>query len=137
MVAIAGEGEIHAGEGFVLPLREGPAYLSLRAGVSLVPLAINGTGWLGFRRVVRIRVGLPISIASQTPGRPSADEVARLTGRLQHSLEALVADFPEQPRSGRVGRWLTELFNDWPGGSRPPARAQSLGNEAIRVVLEP
>jgi 1-acyl-sn-glycerol-3-phosphate acyltransferase len=118
IVAIAGEGRIHAGEGIVLPLRDGPAYLSLRAGVPIVPMAINGTMWLGFRRVVRVRVGLSLGVSS-LPGRPAADQVRRLTAQLQSSLEMLVADFPDQPRPGPIGRWLTELFNDWPEGSRP------------------
>src|ERR1035437_4317508 len=41
-IAIAGEGRIHSGEGVILPLREGAAYLSLRAGVPLIPVAISG-----------------------------------------------------------------------------------------------
>jgi 1-acyl-sn-glycerol-3-phosphate acyltransferase len=118
VVAIAGEGRIHAGESTVLPLRDGPAYLALRAGVPIVPMAVNGTTWLGFRRVVRIRVGLPLE-AHALPGHPSAEQVRRLTAQLQSALEMLVADFPEQPRPGPIGRWLTELFNDWPEGSRP------------------
>jgi 1-acyl-sn-glycerol-3-phosphate acyltransferase len=117
-VAIAGEGRIHAGEATVLPLRHGPAYLSLRAGVPIVPVAINGTTWLGFRRVVRIRVGLPIDPGTR-PNHAHAEEVAGLTALTQKALEALVADFPDQPRPGMVGRWFTELFNDWPEGSRP------------------
>jgi 1-acyl-sn-glycerol-3-phosphate acyltransferase len=123
-VAIAGEGRIHAGESIVLPLRDGPAYLSLRSGVPLVPVAINGTSWLGFRRVVRIRVGLPLTAKPRTPARPSADEVARLTTQAQAALEVLVSDFPDQPLPGWIGRSLTELFNDWPGGSRPPAQSR-------------
>jgi 1-acyl-sn-glycerol-3-phosphate acyltransferase len=124
VVAIAGEGRIHAGEGTVLPLRDGPAYLALRAGVPIVPMAINGTTWLGLRRVVRIRVGLPLE-AQDLQGRPAADQVRRLTAQIQSSLEMLVADFPEQPRPGPIGRWLTELFNDWPEGSRPEIEKQS------------
>jgi hypothetical protein len=27
------------------------------------------------------------------------------------------------PRPGRFGRWLTELFNEWPEGSRDAAEA--------------
>lgn len=118
VVAIAGEGRIHAGEETVLPLRQGPAYLSLRAGVPIVPVAINGTTWLGFRRVVRIRVGQPIATTDR-PGRPAADEVIRLTAQVQHALETQVSDFPDQSRPGAIGSWLTELFNDWPEGSRP------------------
>jgi 1-acyl-sn-glycerol-3-phosphate acyltransferase len=118
IVAIAGEGRIHAGERTVLALRHGPAYLSLRAGVPIVPVAVNGTAWLGFRRLVRIRVGIPIE-AGAKPGRPAPDDVVRLTAQTQNALETLVADFPDQPRPGMIGRWLTELFNDWPEGSRP------------------
>ena len=86
IVAIAGEGRIHAGEGTVLPLREGPAYLALRAGVPIVPMAINGTTWLGLRRVVRIRVGLPLE-AQSLQGRPAADQVRRIfDGLLWHMI---------------------------------------------------
>jgi len=123
VVAIAGEGQIHAGESVVLPLRDGPAYLALRAGVPIVPVAINGTTWLGFRRVVRVRVGLAIE-APTSPARPHTDDVRRLTSQARSALETLVSDFPEQPRPGPFGRWLTELFNDWPEGSRPPIAAQ-------------
>jgi 1-acyl-sn-glycerol-3-phosphate acyltransferase len=119
IVAIAGEGQIHAGEGFLLPLRAGPAYLALRAGVPVVPMAVNGTSWLGFRRVVRVRIGLPIATGRQTPSRPRSEAVDRLTAQIHSSLQTLVADFPDQPRPGRIGRWLTELFNTWPDGSRP------------------
>jgi 1-acyl-sn-glycerol-3-phosphate acyltransferase len=118
-IAIAGEGRIHSGEGVISPLREGAAYVSLRAGAPLVPVAISGTSWLGFRRTVRVRIGLPIDWSPATPGRPTSDEVARLTGETQSALEILVADFPDQPKPGPVGRWLTELFNEWPEGSRP------------------
>jgi 1-acyl-sn-glycerol-3-phosphate acyltransferase len=121
IVAVAGEGRIHAGEAAVLPLRAGPAYLALRAGVPVVPVAVNGTSWLGFRRVVRVRIGLPIAGGSGTSSRPASEEVDRLVARIQSALELLVSDFPDQPRPGRIGRWLTELFNRWPEGSRPPA----------------
>jgi 1-acyl-sn-glycerol-3-phosphate acyltransferase len=121
IVAIAGEGRIHCGEGVVLPLRAGPAYLALRAGVPVVPVAVNGTSWLGFRRVVRVRIGLPIASTPDKPSRPTSDEVDRLSAQIQAALQGLVVDFPDQPRPGPVGRWLTELFNDWPDGSRPIA----------------
>lgn len=130
VVAAAGEGQIHAGESIVLPLRKGPAYLALRADVPLVPVAINGTSWLGFRRVVRIRIGMPISMTRKTSGRPTVDDVSSLTAQMQSALETLVEGFPDQPRTGRVGRWLTELFNDWPGGVRPPAVVRATDSEA-------
>jgi 1-acyl-sn-glycerol-3-phosphate acyltransferase len=118
-IAIAGEGRIHCGEGTILPLRDGAAYLSLRAGIPLVPVAINGTGWLGFRRVVRVRLGPPLEVAPATTGRPAPGEIAHLSERAQAALQGLVSDFPAQISPGPVGRWLTELFNSWPEGSRP------------------
>jgi 1-acyl-sn-glycerol-3-phosphate acyltransferase len=131
-VSIAGEGRIHAGESTVLPLRDGAAYLALRAGVPLVPIAINGTSWLGFRRLVRVRVGSPIAAEPGTMSRPTAAEVASLTAVAQTALEELVADFPDRPLPGLMGRRLTELFNDWPGGRRPPAQGRNSDFGGVR-----
>jgi hypothetical protein len=39
--------------------------------------------------------------------------VSRLTDRTWAELHDLVSDFPDVPRPGRVGVWVTELFNDW------------------------
>jgi 1-acyl-sn-glycerol-3-phosphate acyltransferase len=113
---IAGEGRIHVGERALLPLSDGPAYFALRSRVPLVPVAINGTGWLGFGRTIRVRIGEPIAVE----GRPTKAAVAALTARLTADLLALVADFPDRRPPGPLWRRLTELFNDWPEGSRPP-----------------
>jgi 1-acyl-sn-glycerol-3-phosphate acyltransferase len=114
-IVIAGEGRIHRGERELLPLADGPAFFALRAGVPILPLAINGTSWLGFRRRVRLRVGEPI----QPAGRATREAVDALTDRTSEALLRLVADAPDPPAPGRFGRWLTELFNDWPEGARP------------------
>jgi 1-acyl-sn-glycerol-3-phosphate acyltransferase len=114
-IAIAGEGRIHRGERELLPLAEGTAYFALRAGVPIIPLAINGTSWLGVGRRIRVRVGEPIA----PEGRPSREAVEAMTARTAASLLALVADFRDPPEPGRFGRWLTEAFNDWPEGARP------------------
>jgi len=116
VLLIAGEGRIHVGEGNLLPLSDGPAFFALRTGVPLVPVAVNGTGWLAFGRTVRIRVGEPIPVA----GRPTRSNVDALTARCASDLRALVADFPDKPPPGRFWRRVTELFNEWPEGSRPP-----------------
>jgi 1-acyl-sn-glycerol-3-phosphate acyltransferase len=128
-IAIAGEGRIHCGESVLLPLKEGAAYIALRAGVPLVPVAINGTGWLGFRREVRVRFGDPIEAVPEKTGRPRAAEVAALTVAAQSALELLVLGFDDRPPSGRAGRWLTELFNGWPGGVRPCGGAATSARE--------
>lgn len=119
-VAIAGEGRIHAGERVVLPLLEGPAYMSLRSGVPLVPVAINGTSWLAFRRRARVRIGRPIAPAGDGSTHPTTEAVETMTAQARAALLELVADFPDSPRPRWVGGRLTELFNDWPEGARPP-----------------
>ncbi len=121
VVAIAGEGRIHARESELLPLSEGAAYFALRSGVPLVPVAINGTSWLRFGGRVRIRVGEPLAVN----GRPTREALADLTARTWTALHDLVADAPDAPPPGRVGRWLSEQFNDWPEGSREAAWAAS------------
>ncbi len=119
-LAIAGEGRIHAGEANLLPLDGGAAYFALRLGIPVVPMAINGTSWLGFRREVRIRFGEPIVAPPLNRRNPSPKAVAELSAQVWDALHALVADYEERPRSGFVGARLTELFNDWPEGARPP-----------------
>ena len=121
VLAIAGEGRIHAGESELLPLNEGAAYFALRSGVSIVPIAINGTSWLRLGRRVRVRIGRPIV----ADGRPTRKAVAALTVRTWEALHDLVADQPDYRPPGRLARWLTDRFNDWPEGARPEPRSRS------------
>lgn len=135
VVAIAGEGRIGTRESSLLPLSEGAAYFALRCGVPLVPVAINGTSWLRFGGRVRVRVGEPIP----TEGRPNRAVVEALTGRLESALRGLVADAPDVRRPGRIGRWLTEQFNEWPEGSREAAAtaAAAPASAAAGTVSDP
>ncbi len=121
VVAIAGEGRIHARENEILPLSEGAAYFAMRSDVPLVPIAIRGTSWLRFGGRVSVRVGEAIRLE----GRPTRESLAGATERLQAAMAALVADAPDVPPPGPFGRWLTERFNEWPEGSREAARAAS------------
>ncbi len=114
-VAIAPEGRIHASEREVLPLASGAAWSALHAGVPIVPIGTTGLGWLRFGRTVRVRIGQPIPAR----GRPTRASVDALTAELRHALLELVADGRNEPPPGPIGRWLTELFNDWPEGARP------------------
>jgi len=115
VLAIAGEGRIHAHEDEVLPISEGAAYFAMRAHVPIVPLAINGLTWYSVGSRVRIRIGEPI----QASGRPTREAVEALTAETWTALVALVAGYPQPKPPGRFGRWLTEVFNDWPEGQRP------------------
>ena len=86
VLAIAGEGRIHAGEGQLLELNEGAAFFAIRSGVPLVPVAINGTSWLTFGRRIRVRIGQPMA----TSGRPTRAAVDDLTERAWAALHDLV-----------------------------------------------
>lgn len=117
VVAIAGEGRIHVREAGLLPLSEGAAYFALRSGVPIVPITINGTSWLRFGGRIRVRVGEPIP----TEGRPTRAAIASITDQTWRAMHEMVAGAPELPVPGRFGRWLTEVFNEWPEGSRAAA----------------
>jgi 1-acyl-sn-glycerol-3-phosphate acyltransferase len=118
-LVIAAEGAIHAHEGDLLPLQEGAAYLALRAGVPIVPVAITGTSLLGFGRRIRVRIG----VAIPTGIRPTHDAVEVYTWRTWHALRAMVAPDRDLPEPGRFGRWLSDVFNDWGPGGRAAAAA--------------
>lgn len=111
VLAIAGEGRLSEREDVVMPIHEGAAFLAIRAGVPIVPLAINGTRWLSFGRSVRVRLAEPIPTAGLRADRATLEAT---TARLHAALSELVRDYPTGPAPGRVGRWLTDLFNERP-----------------------
>jgi 1-acyl-sn-glycerol-3-phosphate acyltransferase len=128
VVAIAGEGRIGAIETEVLPLNDGPAYFALRSRVPLVPIAINGTSWLRFGGLARVRIGEPLI----PDGRPDRQAVEAMTATLAARLQTLVADAPVPERRGRLARWMTDRFNEWPEGSRDAALAAQLqGRQSV------
>jgi 1-acyl-sn-glycerol-3-phosphate acyltransferase len=114
-LAIAPEGRIHAGERALLPISDGVAFFALRASVPVVPVGLTGTGWLRFGETIRVRVGTPIAVN----GRPTRTAVAALTSQVREALLVLIADGEDEVPPGPLGRWVTELFNDWPEGGRP------------------
>lgn len=121
VVAISGEGRIHVGERELLPFNDGAAYFALRSGVPLVPIAINGSSWLRFGGRIRIRIGPPLV----AHGRPTRPAIETLTAAVHHAIATMVEDAPDPGMPARPGRWLTDIFNDWPEGSREAALAAS------------
>lgn len=117
VLAIAGEGRIHSGEGELLALNEGAAFFALRSGVPIVPVAVNGTSWLAFGRTIRVRIGEPIP----AQGRPTRAGLATLTDRTWAALHDLLEGYPDPtpPATGSPWYTFTERFNDWPEGARP------------------
>jgi 1-acyl-sn-glycerol-3-phosphate acyltransferase len=120
VLAIAGEGRLTEDEDVVLPLNEGAAFFAIRAHVPIVPVAINGTRWLAFGKVVRVRVGRPIPTVGLRADRQTLRSV---TDRLQADLGRLVLGYPDRRVPGPVGRWLTDAFADRPWRREAAARA--------------
>lgn len=121
VLALAGEGRIHAGEATLLPLDEGAAFFAQRAAVPIVPVALNGTSWLVFGRRLRVRIGVPIP----TAGRSSREDIHSLTSETWQALHALCASYPDPvpPPAGSLWYRFTEAFNEWPEGARPAVEA--------------
>ena len=93
-------------------------------------VAINGTRWLAFGKVVRVRVGTPIP----TIGLRADREVLReVTDRLQADLGQLVLGYPDRRVPGPVGRWLTDAFADRPWRAAEAAAAAAAAADGSRV----
>jgi len=116
-LAIAPEGTIHVHEGDLLSFEDGAAYLALRAGVPIVPVAITGISAARFRGRVLVRLGEPVVVA----GRPTRANVARYSALTWHALKTMVDRDRDLPQPTGFERWLTDLFNDWGEGGRPAA----------------
>lgn len=111
VLAVAGEGRLSDEEGEIVPLEDGPAYLALRRGAPIVPLAIIGTRWLSFGKRVTMRFGPPVITAGRRADRAT---VVAVTAELQAALEALLVGVRPVPPPGRFGRWVTDVFNERP-----------------------
>ncbi len=111
VLAIAGEGRLSDREGAIVPLEDGTAFLALRAGVPIVPVAIIGTRWLSFGKRVTMRVGEALRPSGRRADRAA---VAALTLELRTAMESLLVGVEEGHPPGPFGRWLTDVFNERP-----------------------
>ncbi len=118
VLAIAGEGRLSEREDVVMPIHEGAAFLAIRAGVPIVPLAINGTRWLRLGKRIRVQVGEPIETAGL---RADRETLRATTDRVHAALSSLVQGYRDSAVPGPFGRWLTDLFNErpWLASERP------------------
>jgi 1-acyl-sn-glycerol-3-phosphate acyltransferase len=133
VLCIAPEGTIHVHEGDLLEFEEGAAYIALRAGVPIVPIAITGISQAFFRGRVLVRVGERIETAGV---RPTRQNVARFSALTWHAIRSMVEGDRDLPRPGRLGRYLTDLFNDWGPGGRAAA-SQRRGPDPADVPIPP
>jgi hypothetical protein len=53
-----------------------------------------------------------------------------MTAALDASFRTLLVDAPPVSVPGPVGRWVTEVFNEWPEGSREAAEAATAATTA-------
>ena len=111
VLAVAGEGRLSDREGEIVPLEDGPAFIALRAGVPIVPLAVIGTRWLRFGKTVTLRAGTEIMPRGRRADRES---VAEMTNELQSAMEGLLHGVRDEPPPGPFGRWVTDVFAERP-----------------------
>ena len=132
-LAISGEGTIHVHEGDLLPFQEGAAYMALRGGVPIVPVAITGTSWARFRGRVQVRIGDPIPTAGD---RPTRQALASYTARVWHAIHGMIEGDRDREPPSRFERYLTDIFNDWGPGGRAAA-AELRGPSPADVPVPP
>ncbi|CAN5263316.1 hypothetical protein BH24CHL7_BH24CHL7_13400 [soil metagenome] len=111
LLAVAGEGRLSDRDGAIVPLQDGPAFFALRGQVPIVPLAVIGTQWVWFGKRITLRIGAPVGTRGRRADRAT---VAAVTRETQAALEGLLVGVEPDPPPGRVGRWLSEVFNERP-----------------------
>ena len=121
VVAIAGEGRIGA-------LEDRVAAAQRRAGVlrpALQRPARPDRDQRDELAAVRRRASASRSASpSLPPGRPDRAAVDAMTATLRRAAPGACSTArPTPERRGRLARWVTERFNDWPEGSREAALA--------------
>jgi 1-acyl-sn-glycerol-3-phosphate acyltransferase len=108
-LAVAGEGRLSDHEGRILPLETGLAHFARLAPAPIVPTAMIGSRWIHLGSRVRIRIG--DAVHPEGYPRDKAGAVA-MTGEVQARLQALLEGVVDRDPPGRLGRTISEAFND-------------------------
>lgn len=84
-------------DGRLLPIQGGTAFLALKSGAAVFPVAIVGThrampkgAWWPRRACVQIRVGEPLRLPEGTQGPVRRAELEAVNARIRHELHRLV-----------------------------------------------
>jgi 1-acyl-sn-glycerol-3-phosphate acyltransferase len=110
-LAVAGEGRLSDHEGRILPLETGLAHFARMADAPIVPTAIIGSRWIHLGSRVRIRIGEPVRPDAFAAGKSGA---AAMTAVVEERLQGLLEGVVERDPPGRLGRTISEAFNDRP-----------------------
>lgn len=110
-LAIAGEGRLSDHEGEILPLETGLAHFAKLARAPILPVAVIGTRWISFGSHVTIRVGEAVYPGDVGGGKAGA---RAMTDEVQTRLQALLEGVEDRDPPGRLGRTISEAFNDRP-----------------------
>ena len=101
-VAIFPEANYGPTEGELLPFHKGFAHFAIKAGVTVLPVALSGTKDLWLRKPIRVVIGAPLATAGQT--------AEGLTQLAFERMKQLLPAYLEPPGRKLLRGWLTHLF---------------------------
>ncbi len=101
-VAMFPEGNYGPREGELMPFHKGFAHFAIKAGVSVVPVALSGTKDVWFRKRIKVVIGKPLATAGQDP--------AALTEHAFEVMKGLMPAYSEPPGPKLLRERLTHLF---------------------------
>jgi len=101
-VAIFPEGNYGPAEGGLMAFHKGFAHFAIKAGVSVIPVALSGTKDLWFRKRVQVVIGKAISTTGQDP--------AALTALAFDRVKDLMPVYTETGGRKLLRKQLTHLF---------------------------
>lgn len=115
-LAVAGEGRLSDHEGRILPLETGLAHFARLADAPIVPTAIIGSRWIHLGSRVRIVIGDPVAPGPFGRGKAAA---AAMTAEVERRLQAMLEGVPDREPPGRLGRAISDAFNERPWADPP------------------